>query len=401
MSIVQMQGICKKYRFLQEEQRPQASFKEMVTNWGKTLWQKKRPYVQEKEFWALSQIHLDVHAGDRIAILGRNGAGKSTLLKILARILEPTEGKVLLNGRVASLLEVGTGFHPDLTGRENIFLQGAIMGLRAHEVRQQLDAIVDFAEIEPFLDLPVKRYSSGMFMRLGFSIAAHAAADLLILDEVLAVGDLIFQEKCLQKVRKMAESGAAVLFVSHQVSSMQTLCNRGIVLEEGRLVQDGPLQESLALYLRSPSFSQREWVGTFQGGVRAKVSLQGGVASDYFSIEETALLVVEWENLDVEFCPIIAVTILNRAKQPLVQSLFDGWRQLPMEKRVGALSLHFRIPCHLFHPGEYLVRLEWQSDSSALTEEVHLPLTLINLDQTASLPSRQCLSLKNPWYIPV
>lgn len=249
MSLVKMQGVCKKYRLLQEQQRPMASFKEIVADWRRSLWQRKEMQAEEKEFWALQEIDLQVHPGDRIAILGRNGAGKSTLLKILARIVEPTRGRVILRGRVASLLEVGTGFHPDLTGRENIFLQGAVMGLRTYEIRQQLDAIIDFAEIAPFLDLPVKRYSSGMFMRLGFSIAAHAQAELLMLDEVLAVGDLAFQEKCMQKVRAMTESGSAVLFVSHQLQSIQSLCNRGIFLEGGRLVCDSSLQESLGLYL--------------------------------------------------------------------------------------------------------------------------------------------------------
>lgn len=264
MSLVEMQGVSKKYRVLQEQQRPFASFKEMVADWGRSLWQQKKSFIQETEFWALHSIDLCVQPGDRIAVLGRNGAGKSTLLKILSRIVEPTQGKVILKGRVASLLEVGTGFHPDLTGRENIFLQGAVMGLRTQEIRRQLDAIIDFAEIEPFLDLSVKRYSSGMFMRLGFAIAVHAAAELLILDEVLAVGDHAFQEKCMQKIRKMAESGAAVLFVSHQIPSIRALCNRGIFLEGGRLVHDGSMEETLALY--TAQFVERVYAETAIAG---------------------------------------------------------------------------------------------------------------------------------------
>ena len=260
MNLVEMQGVSKKYRVLHEQQRPFASFKEMVADWGRSFWQRKGSAIQETEFWALHPIDLKVQPGDRIAVLGRNGAGKSTLLKILSRIVEPTQGKVILKGRVASLLEVGTGFHPDLTGRENIFLQGAVMGLRTQEIRRQLDAIIDFAEIEPFLDLSVKRYSSGMFMRLGFAIAVHAAAELLILDEVLAVGDHAFQEKCMQKVRQMAQSGSAVLFVSHQISSVQALCNRGIFLEGGKLVHDGSIEETLALY--TAQFVERVYAET-------------------------------------------------------------------------------------------------------------------------------------------
>jgi lipopolysaccharide transport system ATP-binding protein len=203
-----------------------------------------------EEFWALRNVSLEVKQGEVLGIIGRNGAGKSTLLKILSRITEPTEGRVLLRGHVASLLEVGTGFHPELTGSENIFLNGAILGMTQREIRKKFDEIVAFAEVEKFLDTPVKHYSSGMYVRLAFAVAAHLEPEILIVDEVLAVGDSEFQKKCLGKMEDVAsKQGRTVLFVSHNMAAIQQLCGRAILLREGSLVGDGDPKQIISSYI--------------------------------------------------------------------------------------------------------------------------------------------------------
>jgi homopolymeric O-antigen transport system ATP-binding protein len=200
-------------------------------------------------FWALRNISFDVQQGDVVGIIGRNGAGKSTLLKILSRITEPTEGQVTLRGRIASLLEVGTGFHPELTGRENIYLNGALLGMSKIEITRRFDEIVAFAEIEKFLDTPVKRYSSGMYVRLAFSVAAHLEPEILIVDEVLAVGDAEFQRKCLGRMEKVTKEGRTILFVSHNIAAVKSLCGTGVLLNEGHLHAIGPSLDVVEQYV--------------------------------------------------------------------------------------------------------------------------------------------------------
>ena len=205
------------------------------------------------EFWALKDVNLTVHQGEVVGIIGRNGAGKSTLLKILSRITEPTTGRIAIKGRVGSLLEVGTGFHPELTGRENIFLNGAILGMSKNDIKSKFDEIVGFAEIEQFIDTPVKRYSSGMYVRLAFAVAAHLDTEILILDEVLAVGDAAFQKKCMGKMRNVSEGGRTVLFVSHNMTAIRDLCNRAILLTSGTIFYDGKASEVVLKYLNESS----------------------------------------------------------------------------------------------------------------------------------------------------
>ena len=204
-----------------------------------------------EEFWALKDVSFEIRRGEVVGIIGRNGAGKSTLLKVLSRITEPTEGRASLRGRIASLLEVGTGFHPELTGRENIYLNGAILGMARHEIKVRFDAIVDFAEIEKFLDTPVKRYSSGMYVRLAFAVAAHLDPEILVVDEVLAVGDAEFQRKCLGKMSEVAGGGRTVLVVSHNMPMVKNLCSRAIVLAGGRSAFDGGVEPAIQHFLHS------------------------------------------------------------------------------------------------------------------------------------------------------
>jgi lipopolysaccharide transport system ATP-binding protein len=226
---------------------------------GEALMHKlRRPFAKSSRetFWALKDLSLQINKGEVVGVIGRNGAGKSTFLKILSRITEPTDGRIDLYGRVGSLLEVGTGFHPELTGRENIYLNGQILGMRKKEIQRQFDAIVDFADVEKFLDTPVKRYSSGMYVRLAFAVAAHLDSEILLVDEVLAVGDAEFQKKCLGKMSDVARSGRTVLFVSHNMAAISTLCSQAVVLHKGRLASHGSTADAIAHYTQEGHYSQ-------------------------------------------------------------------------------------------------------------------------------------------------
>jgi lipopolysaccharide transport system ATP-binding protein len=242
---ISVRGLSKAY-IIDSNAGPRRTFGEEIMN------RLRHPFrrVETDTFWALRDVSFEVKTGEVVGIIGRNGAGKSTLLKILSRITEPTAGKISLYGRVGSLLEVGTGFHPELTGRENIYLNGAILGMTRGEIRREFDAIVEFAEVEQFLETPVKRYSSGMYVRLAFAVAAHLNPEILVVDEVLAVGDMAFQRKCLGKMTEIAETGRTVLFVSHNMAAVSRLCTRGIMLTRGQVSFDGSTADCVAQYLR-------------------------------------------------------------------------------------------------------------------------------------------------------
>lgn len=246
---ISIEGVSKRY-VIEHESRHD-NLRDTLHHVARKFWRRARwgTGFEREEFWALKDISFEVQPGEVVGIIGRNGAGKSTLLKVLSRITEPTSGKITLNGRVASLLEVGTGFHPDLTGRENIFLNGAILGMTRVEIRQKFDEIVAFAEIERFLDTPVKRYSSGMYVRLAFAVAAHLEPEILIVDEVLAVGDSHFQRKCLGKMKDVSRNqGRTVLFVSHNMAAVQELTSRCILLQGGQLEHQAETAEVLKRY---------------------------------------------------------------------------------------------------------------------------------------------------------
>ena len=256
---IKVEGVSKLYH-LDRASPGATSFRDLITDVAAAPVRRLRRLRGENdtadEFWALQDVSFDVQRGDVIGIVGRNGAGKSTLLKILSRIVEPTRGKVTMRGRVASLLEVGTGFHPELTGRENIFLNGSILGMKKREILASFDAIVDFAEVERFLDTPVKRYSSGMYVRLAFAVAAHLEPEILIVDEVLAVGDAEFQKKCLGKMKQVSVgSGRTVLFVSHNMAAVRGLCSRGVLLRNGCVESVGTAEAVVNSYINATSLS--------------------------------------------------------------------------------------------------------------------------------------------------
>jgi lipopolysaccharide transport system ATP-binding protein len=240
-------------RYVISHERTYDTLRDTVSHGVKGIWETLRrrssAATQKEDFWALSDVSFRIEPGQVVGVIGRNGAGKSTLLKILSRITEPTTGRIELNGRVASLLEVGTGFHPELTGRENVFLNGAILGMTRLEIRRKFDEIVAFAEVERFLDTPVKRYSSGMYVRLAFAVAAHLEPEILIVDEVLAVGDSAFQKKCLGKMKTVSQQqGRTVLFVSHSLPSIRQLCSSAVLLSSGRVQAQGPCAQVLETY---------------------------------------------------------------------------------------------------------------------------------------------------------
>jgi lipopolysaccharide transport system ATP-binding protein len=245
--VIKSEHLSKKYIISHQQQEKYVTLRDVVAKKAKSLFQLSNrrtdtdssPVGKREQFWALRDINFDIEHGDRVGIIGRNGAGKSTLLKVLSRITEPTTGKISLKGRITSLLEVGTGFHAELTGRENIFLNGAILGMHRAEIKRKFDEIVDFSGVEKFLDTPVKRYSSGMYVRLAFAVAAHLESEILIVDEVLAVGDAEFQRKCLGKMQDVSQQeGRTVLFVSHNMQAITNLCSRVILINKGTVIQD-------------------------------------------------------------------------------------------------------------------------------------------------------------------
>jgi len=263
-TVIRVENLGKKYIIGHNKSQPYSALRDVIADGVKSVKSKifresgKNIISNKEEFWAIKDINFEIKKGDRVGIIGRNGAGKSTLLKILSRITEPTTGRVYINGKVASLLEVGTGFHAELTGRENIFLNGAILGMSKAEIKRKFDEIVAFAEVEKFLDTPVKFYSSGMYVRLAFAVAAHLEPEILIVDEVLAVGDAEFQKKCLGKMEDVAtKEGRTVLFVSHNMGAVSTLCNQAIYLAKGRIQDIGATEQIVTEYI-SELFQNQE-----------------------------------------------------------------------------------------------------------------------------------------------
>ncbi len=284
-SVISAENLSKKYIIGHQKRERYTTLRDVLANGAKRFTNKLfHPFAARanghtlEEFWALRDVGFDIQQGDRVGIIGRNGAGKSTLLKILSRITEPTSGQARICGRVASLLEVGTGFHPELSGRENIYLNGAILGMSKAEIMRKFDEIVAFAEVERFLDTPVKHYSSGMYVRLAFAVAANLEPEILIVDEVLAVGDAQFQKKCLSKMENAGKEGRTVILVSHSMPTVTSLCGRAILLESGRVVKDGPTSEVVMHYYTSGQSSpaSADFSNKYVGDGKVRL-LKGGI----------------------------------------------------------------------------------------------------------------------------
>lgn len=320
---------------------------------------------RKTEFWALRDVSLDIKRGDVVGIIGRNGAGKSTLLRILSRITEPTEGRICIEGRIASLLEVGTGFHQELTGRENIFLNGAILGMARAEIIRKFDEIVAFSEVEDFLDTPVKRYSSGMYVRLAFAVAAHLEPEILIVDEVLAVGDSAFQKKCLGKMGSFAESGRTVLFVSHNLDAVRSLCRTAVWLKNGSIQMHGQAGEVIDTYLSSVAQENPFSCENPDYGLKIeKVNLKNdrGAECGIFSPGEDLVVEIFYRAEKRIEKPIIALGVIGLNGPCFTSNMLLDGHQPDHIEGVGKITCTFRsIP---LLPQDYSVKMRFQSSDA-------------------------------------
>ncbi|MCA1637048.1 MAG: ABC transporter ATP-binding protein, partial [Acidobacteria bacterium] len=342
----------------------------------------KKPALSKEKhkLWALHDVSFEVKDGETLGIIGNNGAGKSTLLKILSRITKPTTGTAQLKGRVGSLLEVGTGFHNELTGRENIYLNGAILGMKRAEIEKQFDEIVAFSELEKFLDTPVKHYSSGMYMRLAFAVAAHLEPEILIVDEVLAVGDADFQHKCLDKMQAIMNEGRTILFVSHNMSAIMRLCSRAIALKKGKIVQEGATQTVVNEYLGADwgVSAERVWENESEAPQNKVVRLksvrvidENGKTAQSLDITRRIGLQTSYEVLQAGHILITAFHIYGRDRQYLfgLQDVMSDWRQ--RERETGIYTSTVWIPKNFFNEGGFVVDVAISSHVPATRVHVH------------------------------
>lgn len=358
-SIIKVEGLSKHYllnkNVVQKSDTLYGNFINGLKN-IKNINQKR----ETTDFWALQDVSFEIQQGDRVGVIGRNGAGKSTLLKILSRITPPTKGRIEYTGRMASLLEVGTGFHGDLSGRENIYLNGSILGMTKHEIDRKFDEIVDFAEVENFLDTPVKRYSSGMYVRLAFAVAANLEPDILIVDEVLAVGDAAFQKKCLGKMNDVSsKEGRTILFVSHNMGAVQNLCNKGLFLQKGRVMDYGDISDTIKKYLDVGNTISSS-VFTFEDSPNYKTSKayftkvelrdkKGELCSDY-PVGDTIDIHMQFESTIPLEGTVIGFGILSATELPIITT----WSR-PENFKVGLNEIIFTFEKVYLVPGTYKI----------------------------------------------
>lgn len=354
------------------------SLRDSIPNFFKKLAHKNVDItLNEYEFWAVKNVNFDIPKGGVVGIMGPNGAGKSTILKLLSRIMSPTKGEMTINGRLSALIEVTAGFHPELTGRENVYLNGTILGMKGKEIDRKFDEIVAFSEVGEFIDTPVKRYSSGMYSRLGFSVAAHMDPEILIVDEVLSVGDVAFQAKCAQKMRELLGSGATILLVSHQISLIQSLCNRVILLHHGELIKDGPTEEVIPYY-QNITFKKNE--EEFKNRVKAEqdkvkinqdllidinsVTLYGKdlKAKEEYAIGEDFEIRVDYEVKQEIDNPIVIIDII-RSDGVLCCSLNSKESGVILGKIFGKASIKLEFKDINLAPGIYLIKISfWENE---------------------------------------
>jgi lipopolysaccharide transport system ATP-binding protein len=396
--VIRIENLSKKYVIYHQQQGAYSTIVDSLTRTAKR-WVKKiaRPFQHAsepertaEEFWALKDVSFDVDEGDRVGILGKNGAGKSTLLKVLSRIIEPTRGRVRIYGRISSLLEVGTGFHPELTGRENIFLNGAILGMSKQEIARKFDEIVAFSEVERFLDTPVKYYSSGMYGRLGFAIAAHLDPDILIVDEVLAVGDAAFQEKCLKKMDTVSKEGRTILFVTHNTAAILSLCNKGILLEGGAVKAAGAIEPCVNEYVKKYRAHSLEWQGVLGDQslrlYRAAL-LHPQRDKDFFYSHEKAHIEIEGEILGLlKDQYLLGFVVKDQRDQVIAHSYVhenkEVWDSL---QSPGRFSLQLDLDASFFWEGEYALSLVYGMPQRMVGgSDVQLKFTVYRTPNAAS-----------------
>jgi lipopolysaccharide transport system ATP-binding protein len=408
---IRVENLSKSYRIGQASQRaPYRTLRESLTEAARSAW-RRRPGDDgaTEEFWALKGVDFEVEPGEVVGIIGRNGAGKSTLLKILSRITEPTDGRVELYGRIGSLLEVGTGFHPELTGRENIYLNGSILGMSRREIERKFDEIVEFAEIETFLDTPVKRYSSGMYIRLAFAIASNLNPEIMIVDEVLAVGDVAFQKKCLGKMGEVSRSGRTVLFVSHNNAAIEALCDRCVLLSRGSVVSDGPTGDVLAEYVSSGSdrSSGRRDLTDHDGRdggsipIMTEVVLGDGVDEPVSQIRMGSRLSVRvsYDLGERVVSPVLGVALKTATGSALfgVNNRFIPGFAYQKHRSHAAISCHFdRVP---LMPGRYVIDLYFgdeRKDLDVVHDAISFDVTESDVYGSGRIPP----GMAGPFFLP-
>ncbi|MGC1308446.1 MAG: polysaccharide ABC transporter ATP-binding protein [Phormidesmis sp.] len=370
-TVIRVENLGKKYTLgHKQEGERYTALRDVIANGAKGIADRFRQPKDRQaasaldEFWALKDVSFEIKQGDRLGIIGRNGAGKSTLLKVLSRITEPTTGRIKVNGRVASLLEVGTGFHPELTGRENIFLNGAILGMSKIEIHRKFDEIVAFAEVEKFLDTPVKRYSSGMYVRLAFAVAAHLEPEILIIDEVLAVGDAKFQKKCLGKMEEVSGEGRTILFVSHSMETISRLCNTAILMSSGKIQHSGLTTEVISFYLKSDfgTTAKRRWdkANKVPGNdvvrlLEVNAHNESYITSDSFDITKPIGITMKYEVLKEKSVFTHSINLFNEAGTNILNShdVVSEMRKIPRTK--GTYSSTMWIPGNFLAEGTVIV----------------------------------------------
>ncbi len=369
-TVVKVENLGKRYIIGHQKQEKYTALRDVISNSVKSILNpnSKNKNARE-EFWALKDVSFEIKQGDRVGIIGRNGAGKSTLLKILSRITEPTQGQIKIRGRVASLLEVGTGFHPELTGRENIFLNGAILGMGKVEIKKKFDEIVAFAEVEKFLDTPVKRYSSGMYVRLAFAVAAHLEPEILIVDEVLAVGDSQFQKKCLGKMKEVGKEGRTVLFVSHNMAAISALCSKGILLDTGHILCKDSANRCISKYeVQNYQNSSEVWtrpLGQKFGSLiitQINSKLQGKQPNLILELDIT------FESKFHHKPAFLAVSILSVSGTGLMQTIPELKGFINDTEREHLINVCVQLPPLI--PGQYLVSIWVGSHNTETLDEV-------------------------------
>ena len=378
---VKVENLGKKY-VIGHRGQEYARFNEYLSGIGKTILRRLKnplkPYdvsLELEDFWAVRNVSFELKKGDRLGIIGHNGSGKSTTLKMLSRITTPTEGRITMSGRVASLLEVGTGFHPELTGRENIYLNGSILGMKRSEIRAKFDEIVDFSGVDKFLDTPVKRYSSGMYVRLAFSVAAHLNPEIMVVDEVLSVGDAEFQKKCIGKMQDISsDNGKTILFVSHNLRAVQLLCNKGLLLDHGQMMYFGDIAECTSRYIdarekfadvRLSDRQDRKGSGLLRF-IDCKIKSSAGAESSFLPLGEEINLEISVESKEEMEGDIQIEVRIFSSSDSKVGSLSLRNLGLLSHFKKGVNLVHFRLPRNPFYPDRYTLNLVAEKDGEIL-----------------------------------